>query len=117
MSAIAMGRRIRSILETRASASPPPHLTLYAFLLTGRRFSRLRLDATCTLHILLHAMRRYVRDIVLGVNDGIVSMFLLQTSAWNSGLTNRQSLLFGICGEVCRAWPKSCKQRYPLGFL
>ncbi len=41
----------------------------------------------------------YVRDVVLGVNDGLVSMFLLQTGAWNAGLNNRQTLLFGICGE------------------
>jgi hypothetical protein len=41
----------------------------------------------------------YVRDIVLGVNDGIVSMFLLQTGAWSASLTCRQILLFGVCGE------------------
>jgi hypothetical protein len=41
----------------------------------------------------------YVRDVVLGVNDGLVSMFLLQTGSWNAGLTNRQTLLFGVCGE------------------
>ncbi len=42
----------------------------------------------------------YVRDVVLGVNDGLVSMFLLQTGSWNAGLTNRQTLLFGVCGEA-----------------
>jgi hypothetical protein len=43
---------------------------------------------------------QYVRDVVLGVNDGLVSMFLLQTGSWNAGLTNRQTLLFGVCGEA-----------------
>ena len=106
-----MGHRIRSILGIRASTSPllPTTASLAGGLRRLEGFVLMQL-APCTMHSLSHGICRYVRDIVLGVNDGIVSMFLLQTSAWNAGLTNRQTLLFGICGETrvaYRSWPEN----------
>ena len=85
-------RRIRSTLGR--GASTPQALSMCQ--LHG-------MPATCSQQLLRAPLTRnplmYVRDIVLGVNDGIVSMFLLQTGAWSASLTCRQILLFGVCGE------------------
>lgn len=44
--------------------------------------------------------RQYLRDIILGVNDGLVSMFLLILGVAGGGMTNKQILLTGITGAV-----------------
>ena len=47
--------------------------------------------------------RQYVRDIILGVNDGLVSMFLLVAGVVGGGLTTKQILLTGVAGALAGA--------------
>jgi VIT1/CCC1 family predicted Fe2+/Mn2+ transporter len=47
--------------------------------------------------------RQYWRDIVLGVNDGLVSVFLLIAGVVGGGLTSSQVLLTGIAGAIAGA--------------
>lgn len=47
--------------------------------------------------------RQYWRDIVLGVNDGLVSIFLLVVGVAGGGLDSRQVLLTGVAGAVAGA--------------
>ncbi len=47
--------------------------------------------------------RQYWRDIILGVNDGLVSMFLLVAAVVGGGLDSRQVLLTGIGGAIAGA--------------
>jgi VIT1/CCC1 family predicted Fe2+/Mn2+ transporter len=49
------------------------------------------------------ATRQYMRDIILGVNDGLVSMFLLVVGVVGGGLTSRQVLLAALAGAVAGA--------------
>ena len=44
--------------------------------------------------------RQYMRDIILGVNDGLVSTFLLVAGVVGGGLTANQVLLTGIAGAL-----------------
>jgi len=46
------------------------------------------------------ATRQYMRDIILGVNDGLVSTFLLVSGVVGGGLTTTQVLLTGISGAL-----------------
>jgi len=47
--------------------------------------------------------RPYLRDAILGVNDGLVSMLLLVAGVVGGGLSPRQVLLTGIAGAVAGA--------------
>jgi len=47
--------------------------------------------------------RQYWRDIILGVNDGLVSVFLLVVGVVGGGLTPDQVLLTGIAGALAGA--------------
>lgn len=47
--------------------------------------------------------RQYWRDIVLGVNDGLVSMLLLVAGVVGGGLTSEQILLTGVAGAIAGA--------------
>jgi VIT1/CCC1 family predicted Fe2+/Mn2+ transporter len=47
--------------------------------------------------------RQYMRDIVLGVNDGLVSIFLLVVGVVAGGLATREVLLAGITGGLAGA--------------
>ncbi|HUF95487.1 MAG TPA: VIT1/CCC1 transporter family protein [Acidimicrobiia bacterium] len=47
--------------------------------------------------------RQYWRDIILGVNDGLVSMFLLVAGVVGGGLNSSQVLLTAIAGAVAGA--------------
>ncbi len=49
------------------------------------------------------ATRQYMRDIILGVNDGLVSMFLLVVGVVSGGLTSRQVLLAALAASVAGA--------------
>lgn len=44
--------------------------------------------------------RQYWRDIILGVNDGLVSMFLLVAGVVGGGLTAEQVLLTAVAGAI-----------------
>ncbi len=44
--------------------------------------------------------RQYLRDIILGVNDGLVSTFLLVAGVVGGGLTATQVFLTGVAGAV-----------------
>jgi VIT1/CCC1 family predicted Fe2+/Mn2+ transporter len=46
------------------------------------------------------ATRQYMRDIILGVNDGLVSTFLLVSGVVGGGLTSAQVLLTGVAGAI-----------------
>ncbi len=47
--------------------------------------------------------RQYLRDIILGVNDGLVSMFLLVAGVVGGGMVTRNVLLTGIAGAIAGA--------------
>ncbi|MBM3695617.1 MAG: hypothetical protein FJW79_06770 [Actinobacteria bacterium] len=47
--------------------------------------------------------RPYLRDAILGVNDGLVSMLLLVAAVVGGGLNTRQVLLTGIAGAIAGA--------------
>jgi len=47
--------------------------------------------------------RQYWRDIILGVNDGLVSTFLLVVGVVGGGLNNSQVLLTGVAGAIAGA--------------
>ena len=49
------------------------------------------------------AHRQYVRDIILGVNDGLVSTFLLVVAVVGGGLSAEQVLLAGIAAAIAGA--------------
>lgn len=49
------------------------------------------------------ANRQYLRDMILGVNDGLVSMFLLVLGIGGGGLSSRDILLAGIAGTIAGA--------------
>jgi len=46
---------------------------------------------------------QYIRDIVLGVNDGLVSIFLLVAGVVGAGFTSRQVLLASIAASIAGA--------------
>lgn len=47
--------------------------------------------------------RQYIRDIILGVNDGLVSIFLLVVGVVGGGLANREVLLAALAASVAGA--------------
>lgn len=47
--------------------------------------------------------RQYIRDIILGVNDGLVSTFLLVAGVVGGGLATEQVLLTAVAGAVAGA--------------
>jgi VIT1/CCC1 family predicted Fe2+/Mn2+ transporter len=47
--------------------------------------------------------RQYWRDIILGVNDGLVSMFLLVAGVVGGGMATRNVLLTGVSGAIAGA--------------
>lgn len=49
------------------------------------------------------ASRQYWRDIILGVNDGLVSMFLLVAGIVGGGLSAAQVLIAGVAGSLAGA--------------
>jgi len=51
----------------------------------------------------LGASRQYWRDIILGVNDGLISTFLLVTGVAGGGLTSDQILLTALAGALAGA--------------
>ncbi len=69
----------QSTQRTRRSETPPPY--------------RPHVGAT----------RQYWRDIILGVNDGLVSVFLLLAAVVGGGLDSSQVLLAGLGGAVAGA--------------
>ena len=60
-----------------------------------------REDVEYTPHI--GATRQYWRDIILGVNDGLVSVFLLTVGVVGGGLETGQVLLTAIAGAIAGA--------------
>ncbi len=46
------------------------------------------------------ATRQYMRDIILGVNDGLVSTFLLVSAVVGGGLESMDVLLTGVAGAI-----------------
>lgn len=51
----------------------------------------------------LGSNRQYLRDIILGVNDGLVSMFLLVAGVVGGGMITRNVLLTGVAGAIAGA--------------
>jgi VIT1/CCC1 family predicted Fe2+/Mn2+ transporter len=49
------------------------------------------------------ASRQYWRDIILGINDGLVSLFLLVAGVVGGGLDRRQVLLTAVAGAIAGA--------------
>lgn len=48
----------------------------------------------------LGTSRQYWRDIILGVNDGLISTFLLVAGVAGGGLDSRDILLTGVAGAL-----------------
>jgi VIT1/CCC1 family predicted Fe2+/Mn2+ transporter len=46
------------------------------------------------------ATRQYIRDVILGVNDGLVSTFLLVAAVVGGGLTSTEVLLTAVAGAL-----------------
>jgi VIT1/CCC1 family predicted Fe2+/Mn2+ transporter len=67
-------------------------------MITGRGY---RSSPSFTEH--LGQNRPYLRDAILGVNDGLVSMFLLVAGVVGGGMATRNVLLTGIAGAVAGA--------------
>ncbi len=44
--------------------------------------------------------REYWRDMILGINDGLVSTFLLVTGVYGSGMSSKEILLTSIAGLI-----------------
>lgn len=66
-------------------------------------FGRNRVDPAETYRPHTGATRQYVRDIILGVNDGLVSIFLLVVGVVGGGLTSKQVLLAGVAAAIAGA--------------
>lgn len=65
--------------------------------------SRKRIDPETTYRPHVGATRQYMRDIILGVNDGLVSIFLLVVGVVGGGLTTEQILLTGVAAAIAGA--------------
>ena len=64
---------------------------------------RQRIDPSVTYRPHTGATRQYIRDIILGVNDGLVSIFLLVVGVVGGGLTSSQVLLTGVAAAIAGA--------------
>ena len=61
------------------------------------------LDPSVTYRPHVGPTRQYMRDIILGVNDGLVSIFLLVVGVVGGGLTSQQILLAGVAASIAGA--------------
>ena len=66
-------------------------------------FSRNKVDGTQEYRPHVGTGRQYIRDIVLGVNDGLVSIFLLVAGVVGGGLASREVLLAGLAAAAAGA--------------
>ncbi|MCJ7726278.1 MAG: VIT1/CCC1 transporter family protein [Acidimicrobiia bacterium] len=66
-------------------------------------FGRTRVDPAVTYRPHVGPTRQYMRDIILGVNDGLVSIFLLIVGVVGGGLSNQQVLLAGVAAAIAGA--------------
>ena len=62
-----------------------------------------RIDPEVTYRPHVGPTRQYMRDIILGVNDGLVSIFLLIVGVVGGGLTTQQILLTGVAASIAGA--------------
>lgn len=69
---------------------------------TNRR-DHLQRSPTHTREEHLGSSRQYWRDMILGVNDGLVSTFLLVAGVGGGGMPSRDILLTGIAGALAGA--------------
>jgi VIT1/CCC1 family predicted Fe2+/Mn2+ transporter len=70
---------------------------------SGLMFGRNKVDPAKTYRPHTGPARQYVRDIILGVNDGLVSIFLLVVGVVGGGLTGKQVLLAGVAAAIAGA--------------
>lgn len=66
-------------------------------------FGRTNVDPETTYRPHVGPTRQYMRDIILGVNDGLVSIFLLIVGVVGGGLTTEQILLAGVAAAIAGA--------------
>lgn len=66
-------------------------------------FSKNKVDGTEVYRDHVGPSRQYMRDIILGVNDGLVSVFLLIAGVVGGGLQARDVLLAGLAGATAGA--------------
>jgi VIT1/CCC1 family predicted Fe2+/Mn2+ transporter len=66
-------------------------------------FGRTKVDPAEVYRPHVGPTRQYVRDIILGVNDGLVSIFLLVVGVVGGGLTSKQVLLAGVAAAIAGA--------------
>ena len=64
---------------------------------------RNKVDPAVTYRPHVGPTRQYLRDIILGVNDGLVSIFLLVVGVVGGGLTSGQVLLAGVAASIAGA--------------
>lgn len=66
-------------------------------------FSKNKVDGTKVYREHVGPSRQYMRDIILGVNDGLVSIFLLVAGVVGGGLAAREVLLAGLAASAAGA--------------
>jgi VIT1/CCC1 family predicted Fe2+/Mn2+ transporter len=66
-------------------------------------FNKNKVDGTQVYREHVGPSRQYMRDIILGVNDGLVSIFLLVAGVVGGGLVARDVLLAGIAASAAGA--------------
>jgi VIT1/CCC1 family predicted Fe2+/Mn2+ transporter len=66
-------------------------------------FGNNRIDPAVTYRPHVGPTRQYMRDIILGVNDGLVSIFLLIVGVVGGGLATKQILLAGVAAAIAGA--------------
>ena len=64
---------------------------------------RRKVDPAVTYRPHVGPTRQYLRDIILGVNDGLVSILLLVVGVVGGGLTSGQVLLAGVAAAIAGA--------------
>lgn len=76
-----------------------PHLRTIAVVITRKN----QVDGTQVYREHVGPSRQYMRDIILGVNDGLVSIFLLVAGVVGGGLVARDVLLAGLAASAAGA--------------
>ena len=87
---------IAQAAKLTAAAPPSPHFTRYGALL-----HRTHPPPSSSEH--LGGSRQYWRDIILGINDGLISTFLLVAGVSGGGLSSNDILLTAIAGSLAGA--------------
>jgi len=93
----------RDIRKADGAVAIAPEIFFGCGCVRDHKERNLRLDAPLSSTQHLGSSRQYWRDIILGVNDGIISTFLLVVGVAGGGLTSEDMLLTAIAGALAGA--------------